>query len=1795
MPNVFDEVEAEAAAPAPNVFDQVEAEAAQSAAPASSGNVFDQVEAEARAGATPAAAGGNVFGELEAEAQTQPGFYRTGSLEDVAATPEEVGKGLGQGGAWLHKQAAGLLEEVTHGIQAIPRNVVENLRTSWLAGRWNDVNDWLSQRSRARYPEYWAAIDREKQAKADQASANKQLAVESNAVTTGIRKTQLAAEDYANKMTDLAQGPELRLNPKGAISKIGGIVGQAIPVVSAMALTRNPQIGAGLYATLTQGGAYHDAKASGQDDTSALGASLLQAAAAYAGGRVNMENVFLKPEAVRSAVTKYGGNRVAGWALQYAKATGSNVGAMEAQQLFDNAVAQGYDGNRKTFDGLAEQAMLGLMFSLIHARGSAKRAGEIDAPAGAESHVLPAPKPAAAPEGEATPTPGATKLTMQPGGLVVPREEAGPMVKPIESKPGLTGEQEAASILERARTNRQALEGFAQGLEKTASSEAETGRVPIRDAQGAIVDWTVAEKYTGEEAGYNQARVKTLRSALKALDAGTDLSPKQQAELQASLSRSLRNVPESPAEELQVAKLGSEAPMQEAEIPDGSLVYRKGEWQERRGNQLADGVKEPIEDFGPVDGVKIVVPPDHPLFQEARKEFAAQEAGETALAAETPLSLKQLPEYAQHAINSEAAMLRTNRGVEPAYADSQWERVTLPLSKIEATPTTFLPRGSVTKGPIVIDASGKVLDGNNRLYEARKRGDSTIEVFRQVAAEGAAELADPGQGVLGAPRQAAVRPTPVPPPAPGMTMVNDARMGVTMERTAPGQVNVQTVMKSLEAISEAAGGKTPIRTGNFKQRARGIYKVFPEVARLEQADNIPTAIHEIAHDLQKQAYGTVKGGPFQTFVPELVNRELVGLGKALYGNTKPAGGYKSEGFAEFVRYYLSTEDAKRVAPSTLKWFTNDFLKARPAVAEAMAAARGTVDTWRRQGALERAQQQIVPQPGAMARVGKALKDFFSYEGQLESLAGLQELSTAAAKRTGRTLRPQDDPFLVASMRRGTAGAIVKHWTDKAVTDLWGNPVGPSLRQALAPVKGNRKEFSLYLWAQQALDLWKQGKNPGITKEDAAYIEQLYRSPEFELAADQFRTWNDAVLSYVVEANPAMADVVAKMREANPRYVPLARAIEPSQAKAFAARAASNPMMRRFGSGLPIRDIFETTLQNAEKMIGRAHRDQVLQAVAKLSKTKGLGFLVEEVPVDQIKQQVNLDQVRRQLAAEGVDLEGVPDDLVLTYYRQADAPKGSAPITAIQGPDGKTRWYQVDPRVYDILEGMDVPKLGPVLDLVLGAPARAFRTGTTGLRASFSLVTNPLRDVRSWVLQSQSHQNPARLLGSYFGGLRSAIVEGLGGKGGPEGELFRALGANLGNYLGQDIRYTRQAAKGLFHGRTMRVVASPIEHLRELLSISEAAPRIAEIKALARDVGWTPGTPITADQAVQLALAAKRATTDFSAAGTYSRVINQAVPFFNANIQGTRAFARALKQNPARAVLLGLTTLTLPALANWWVNKDEDWYKHMPWRERYLYDNIDDGKNVWQIPRPFEWGNLFSVIPEALVDAWYRKDPESAKAALKHVFETQNPAGLPVALQVAKDQWANQVAFWDRPIVPRSEIDLPPGAQVGPYTSRLARWLGEAFPNTVSPRRIDAAVRGFFGGLAPDIMDAAGLGSKVDREAELSDFPVIGRIWRRGGQYTAGDRYVSEFYDALSQRRAMLQESRRADKAGHKSLYGDLSATEEWVRGGERLAQEISEAMKIASRSRSTAGRQALYRVTGRDAEQYLKQLPKLPR
>lgn len=1089
----------------------------------------------------------------------------------------------------------------------------------------------------------------------------------------------------------------------------------------------------------------------------------------------------------------------------------------------------------------------------------------------------------------------------------------------------------------------------------------------------------------------------------------------------------------------------------------------------------------------------------------------------------------------------------------------------------------------------------------SRMAEARREAERSAQKDPSNARMARAVRSTSSSGSMGFPPPAESLPSgvlerPIDPLMPEDAQAEASEKYFTRElkgrlETAEEKVartNAPAVIKALAKIVEVAGGNSPIRTGRIgNKNALGVFKIQSEVIRVLEANDIPVAAHEVAHALEQVLYGRPKGSPWKSpRISTLMGRELLTLGKALYGDRKPYGGYKREGWAEYVRLWITEPDtAAGWAPAFTRWFEGEFSTEFPEVRKAFDAARKASRTWQEQGSRARVEESIIDPASSKERLKKAsesIRRAFTMEQWIEMMQPLADLATAAEAKLGRPLEADENPYVTGTALAMTHARRARYMVEDAMIDLAGNPKGDSLQAIRGLVKGRRQEFMIYLYARRAVKLWtdpKGERNPGISLRDARQVLQELDSPQFQLAASKVYEWNNGVLNYAAEASGDFGEIVKKIRQRDPGdYVPLQREFDELD-QMFQGRgpgkAARGSLVKRLGgSGRRIKDPFQAMITKAEQTIRQAHARLILEQVLKLSKIEGLGQIIEKVPVNKVPVASAtvadvIEKIERELFGAkvgggrpgGLSIDN-PFDLdidvtgsFVTFFAPAQHPGGKDPIFPVWS-DGKVSWYQVDPDLYASLEGLDVYRLAQV-DGLLGAlvkwgveiPASIARAGMTSLRASFGLITNPVRDVQTLWTNTQSQAKGRHLFLAWARSLGNAAFAQLGGDRKAFLDAFVRLGGDMALSLGQDMPHTRRATHRLFQGRRARIL-DPLnwwDFYRDLVQVPESAPRVAELRLLSKEIGWQPGQPMTLSQSLQLLQAAKEVTVNFTAAGRFARQMNRIAPFFNVTFQGPRATVRAIQRNPQRFAWKALSSIAVPSLLLWWWNKDEEWWHELPYADRLLYwhvpfDNPFTGASeLARIPKAHEVA-LFSGLPVMFADAWYRDDPEEAIAFFTEAFTFMAPEPWPVLPLEVTQQFANRDFFWDSPIVPRGEEDVPLEEQYNEYTTRAAVKIGQLM--NWSPRRIDHAIASIGGGASMDFLQVAGLGADGrPREKELADIPIAGRLFQRGGQMGTRPRSIEELYGQLekAQRRAgSLKNPETEDERQHRLQLQDAA-------------------------------------------------------
>jgi len=358
---------------------------------------------------------------------------------------------------------------------------------------------------------------------------------------------------------------------------------------------------------------------------------------------------------------------------------------------------------------------------------------------------------------------------------------------------------------------------------------------------------------------------------------------------------------------------------------------------------------------------------------------------------------------------------------------------------------------------------------------------------------------------------------------------------ITLKREAP-PVKTKAVSNReiVKYLSRAFG--VPIRgVATHRKKFPGWYTKRSRGIRMKNVNSLRVACHEVGHHID--IYFNNEWSKTQSHAWYGMGAELVRLGKACYGKKRPKGGYKAEGYAEFVFGWLTGAiDLKKEAPQVLKFFEKNYLRDNPEISDILHTARDMIENWKEQGAEIRFDASI----GQKLKPEKGVAERFSLWWQL-GLAdisapiqhALQENIPSRSKMFG-----SNDPGFLYEMLTQTEGARATAFVMRNTVDIWCNVTGKSLEECIKPVAKRIKEWTRYVVAARALNLEAREINSGFDPEDALYIFKKYDSPQWRKVADDVTEWNHRVLDYLVQAGALEQEAARRMRLLNPIYIPV---------------------------------------------------------------------------------------------------------------------------------------------------------------------------------------------------------------------------------------------------------------------------------------------------------------------------------------------------------------------------------------------------------------------------------------------------------------------------------------------------------------------------------------------------------------------------------------------------------------------------------------------------------------------------------
>ncbi len=977
----------------------------------------------------------------------------------------------------------------------------------------------------------------------------------------------------------------------------------------------------------------------------------------------------------------------------------------------------------------------------------------------------------------------------------------------------------------------------------------------------------------------------------------------------------------------------------------------------------------------------------------------------------------------------------------------------------------------------------------------------------------------------------------------------------------------------------------PIRFGRFKSKALGIFKVKPEVIRTRLANDLEVSSHEVGHLLQKSLF------PESVRVPKAGGEALRGT---VFNNFKDelapiatkhnnAGGKLVEGFAEFIRRYITNAaEARQVAPRFYKFFDEFLQTQHPDIRQILLRTRDDFDTFLRAPATAKVRAHIsrVPQRERLS-VRSIINRW--YTNLSDRVHPIKQFKDALLQ--GRKISAVDDPELLA---RTFAG-----WVRKADWFIKRGPsdfetarkVGPGLDKIIDPIRDRWEDFWDYAAARRVVDGFKPKfgekaieDKTGLPFKDWEETVKAYESPEFREILQRVHEYEIHLFNYLADSYGI--PLQQRLRIIQKSYVPFYRVMEQpgviGKERFGVSRRAfgdlPSPIKGFKGSPREIIDPLESIIKNTFTFVNLADRNVVGRAIVELAeKTPGAGRFIEKVPFSVKPTKFELAEIRKTLEAAGLDLSEADLSLTARIFRQSPFKPGANHITVWR--NGKQELYRVHPDLYRAVLNLDAESAGFLVKL--GQPfAEALRVGAT-TTPEFALGRNPIRDQFSTAINTGlGIKTPYFSAKGIFHVLKSDNLYDLWVRGGgAQSTMVRLSRAEI-------IKRNSEMMRDPKLRKT--IIRHPWQSLRLVAQIGEEMTRLGTFEAKLGPIEKATKTDI-----LKAAAESREGGLDFQRGGAKTAAIRQVTAFWNANQLGLDKVRRVAIEHPLRFFTQVGAGITLPSIlltlaqmddARW--NQIPQWQRDISWiiltgprvtdeqfqkmtseQKRELYENT-----IYRIPKPFELGVVFGSVPERILEWAAGRNPEIGKSLLKTFgaagFSSLVP--LPTFFVPLFENWANWSTFLDRPIVPRGLEDLEPAYQAKAHTSEVAKAIGESI--NFSPAKIDNLIRGWTGGLGvigtdavDGIMRNTGIVNLPDPpERSLSDIPFIKGFTVRFP--TAGAESIQTFYEkynesqkAVKTFRMFLKQDREADAQSYFDRNQDaIENSKAFFKGAQGL-------------------------------------------
>lgn len=812
-------------------------------------------------------------------------------------------------------------------------------------------------------------------------------------------------------------------------------------------------------------------------------------------------------------------------------------------------------------------------------------------------------------------------------------------------------------------------------------------------------------------------------------------------------------------------------------------------------------------------------------------------------------------------------------------------------------------------------------------------------------------------------------------------------------------------------------------------------------------------------------------------------------------------------------------------------------EAEPAPAEPTKAAEPASKP--EPGSLEDAQQKILDKintDGEPEKPGLSFDKF--YGNMVDHLDPIRRLETdlqAGAEGDGRPALGDAAQSAYKRMRlmAGVDG-IAKHFLEFGALDYnTREAVGPSFKEIVAPFKEDLDGFRAYLGSRRALELNSRGLGSGMDITAAKAVVEAGDKTYGE-AAQKLFDWQDNLTKYLRDSGVLSADAYKAMRDVNKSYVPFYRIMDDGNAGGPGGGGVSNPLKGIKGSERDIVDPLESMVRNAYSYVRIAEQNAARRAM--LETIDSHADVPEEyyqkvaAPVRPIE--VGTDELAKFLKGQGIDT--LPDE-AMTVFRAMRTPLAKDEFGYYE--DGKYSVVKMDPDLAEAFNATPRAAQGLLMN-ILKYPASLFRAGLV----TPEFIIRHL--VRNQMATSTLAEHSTIPFWDTFKGVVSAI-----NKDDAYQNFIKSGGlVGLDSVTGRDSVQAELARLADIHpetsvtGKVWNLINKPLDWLHVVQATLETGTRIGAFNRALGDAEPTKQNLMDAG------FAARDVAPDPSRIGRSTATMNAVTALFNIEIQHTDQLIAALRDRPVATLAKVFAGITLPSIALWYANRDQEWYQNLPNWEKDTFWVFKAGDTIGRVPKPFLLGVAFGTGVEKLLDGIYNPD-ESAGKALGDYFKALGEVGIPHvvpnAVQPALEQLTNYSFFRGDKLVPDSKMQLLPELRYSDYTTETTKLLGRTLgqvpyiqdTSTASPIVIDNYVRQWTGGVGVYALTLADLALRkahvlpdpVKAAATLADIPVVKAFVVRYPDSSA--QPISDFYKDYSRWSQVRKSVDHLDKNG----------------------------------------------------------------